>query len=1376
VRILFFLPLLAIGQSLYAQAGTNGLGLPSANANFLGKNHPANTNAEVDLYTGSLELSVPVCALASKMLTIPVSVDYSDGRGIQVQEYASQVGLGWQLNAGGSITRVVRGYPDEQPNGYLGNATAPAGVIGSGGQWGKVVANEATNTSTWTSAQFIALTGITSSSLSVPTADGEPDLYYVQTPFFSFQFTFDQYGNAVFSDNSGHQVITTNFDNSSNYTSSSFEVIDDQGNQYYFGTNPMAVETTTTGLFGTGCTFPTTWYLTQIVAFNAQDNIQFNYTSLDSGNATYHYLSSTTYDASGHSNTLNTPEEYIIKQRLVSSIVSPLGEIDFSYSTGRSDNYNASQLNSLVLKAYNPETSSNSTVLQTYTLYHSYFGSPSTDSNTLRLRLDSIAVTGNTTATSIPLTLAAFKYNQTYPLPSRKSLTAVDYWGYNSDTTGPNTKDVSIPPNQSYAMADILDTVRDVTGTSVIISYQLNDYYNGTGNTQVGGMRVTEISRTLPTGESLYATYSYDNSSGNSTGQIPSNSYLDNTWVVPGPLSTITQTLSETPSEYYDLNGNFVGYSSVKATNQNGGYTISDFTNFSNFKDSLNYANVLANGIPDITSSISRAYKRGLLTWQGVYNSAGNLISEDSIPLSGYYSLTSPIQQTGWGYHWANLTFTVTASGYENSYEFQGSSLYWTWVENYRPGQTIHKDHDQLHPANSINDTTNYTYDPINNRLVDSASTRDSKGVVHTQKIYHAEDIENTTGPNKIPMVIAGSAEAASINAFVLGNNTSTVIHSWDNRNGTINQVHDSVATAVNNHLYLSARSSYTSDPANSSNTLVKKQFFTYDPIASNPISSYLVGDSATSVLYGYNSNLPVARIVDASTSNAPTVSISGASVTMPNGTSTTTQTIPFTVVANGTLTISLVWPDLPAAGSNNTASVSYSLTGPPGFVPPVNASICISSNYTCSAYTSTVSSPFACVSGNYVLTITGSQNPEDNLTLFQYTYPGSISGNFTNEFFYEGFEQDGNVTTSAHTGNMSYSGSYTVPFTLPNSRSYLIQWWDYSGSAWVFNQQAYTGSTTLSGQIDDVRVFPKDALMTSYTYNPLVGKTSETDPAGRSTIYQYDGLNRIMTVRDQDNNILKQYDYEYQQCATPTYNTAQSQIFEKNNCSGGLYGSDVIYTVPAGKYSSCTLTGANQLAQNDISYDGQNYANANGTCSSTPPCVAPITVTATALSNVITVSWSYPPGEGTNAYAVYVYNTAGTAVYDSYGDGSPQTINSSAIGYSTTYTVKVISLCGSDPASAPVTVTTGGPAGQTVNLTSAASIPSGFCCFGCSYTTTVYASTPVIGAGTTLYLNSALTEPVSGMVWVFPYTNNPNNYVYKLSGNTVQSSPSTCP
>lgn len=53
---------------------------------------------------------------------------------------------------------------------------------------------------------------------------------------------------------------------------------------------------------------------------------------------------------------------------------------------------------------------------------------------------------------------------------------------------------------------------------------------------------------------------------------------------------------------------------------------------------------------------------------------------------------------------------------------------------------------------------------------------------------------------------------------------------------------------------------------------------------------------------------------------------------------------------------------------------------------------------------------------------------------------------------------------------------------------------------------------------------------MTTYTYQPLVGMTSQCDIGNRITYYEYDGLQRLKRIRDQDYNILKSLDYQYQQ------------------------------------------------------------------------------------------------------------------------------------------------------------------------------------------------------------------------------------------------------
>ncbi|MEH3112273.1 hypothetical protein [Pedobacter terrae] len=60
------------------------------------------------------------------------------------------------------------------------------------------------------------------------------------------------------------------------------------------------------------------------------------------------------------------------------------------------------------------------------------------------------------------------------------------------------------------------------------------------------------------------------------------------------------------------------------------------------------------------------------------------------------------------------------------------------------------------------------------------------------------------------------------------------------------------------------------------------------------------------------------------------------------------------------------------------------------------------------------------------------------------------------------------------------------------------------------------------------LRVNLPDAYITSYTYKPLVGMTSMTDAKGMTTYYEYDAFQRLKTIKDQNGNILKQTDYHY--------------------------------------------------------------------------------------------------------------------------------------------------------------------------------------------------------------------------------------------------------
>lgn len=76
-------------------------------------------NIPIDYYTGLPNVSIPLGTITSQRISLPISLSY-DASGVRVSEVAGEVGLKWNLQAGGSITRVMNGKPDEMPTiGYL---------------------------------------------------------------------------------------------------------------------------------------------------------------------------------------------------------------------------------------------------------------------------------------------------------------------------------------------------------------------------------------------------------------------------------------------------------------------------------------------------------------------------------------------------------------------------------------------------------------------------------------------------------------------------------------------------------------------------------------------------------------------------------------------------------------------------------------------------------------------------------------------------------------------------------------------------------------------------------------------------------------------------------------------------------------------------------------------------------------------------------------------------------------------------------------------------------------------------------------------------------------------------------------------------------
>jgi YD repeat-containing protein len=78
-------------------------------------------------------------------------------------------------------------------------------------------------------------------------------------------------------------------------------------------------------------------------------------------------------------------------------------------------------------------------------------------------------------------------------------------------------------------------------------------------------------------------------------------------------------------------------------------------------------------------------------------------------------------------------------------------------------------------------------------------------------------------------------------------------------------------------------------------------------------------------------------------------------------------------------------------------------------------------------------------------------------------------------------------------------------------------------------NAGSYTDAQMRTA-LNSIRTGIPTALVRTFTWSPVTGMTSETDPRGQTTYYQYDSYQRLHTIADQDGNILKTYNYSYAQ------------------------------------------------------------------------------------------------------------------------------------------------------------------------------------------------------------------------------------------------------
>ncbi len=185
-------------------------------------------------FTGTIQPNIPLMSYKTNNLNMPVSLNYRSN-GIKVDQLTSNVGLGWSLNIGGVISRVVKGQPDEERNKLLPYNVATGNTLSSE-----------------------AIDYYFSMVKDGEQYDSEVDIFNFNFLGRSGRFVLDKNNNPVLLSPTGIQIVP-----SANFNE--FKVIDEHGVHYYFN----EIETSKFRSHGNGHDIwsdinKTAWYLTKI--------------------------------------------------------------------------------------------------------------------------------------------------------------------------------------------------------------------------------------------------------------------------------------------------------------------------------------------------------------------------------------------------------------------------------------------------------------------------------------------------------------------------------------------------------------------------------------------------------------------------------------------------------------------------------------------------------------------------------------------------------------------------------------------------------------------------------------------------------------------------------------------------------------------------------------------------------------------------------------------------------------------------------------------------------------------------------------------------------------------------------------------------------
>ena len=1042
-------------------------------------------NIPVSYNTGTAAVTIPVYQISVGGLNVPVSLDYHTG-GIRVDETSSSVGLGWSLNAAGAVSRNMVGKADET-TGFI-NVPDAQTVLASPGQY----------------YQYIY-------GLRDGANDPEPDIFQYNGAGISGKFIFKKNGGII-------QIPVTNNKITFN-TGSSFTIVDPNGNTYIFSEKRQNSSSDANAE-----AYVSTWCLTQMIAANTVDVINFIYES----NVYTSYEKNTNFtqnfgvtlgksDVSATGESVNvTPdigphqsfltinhEEFYLKE-----INWKNGKVLFNNAADRTD-ISGSGLRLGSIDVYS-KLGSQYTLIKNVKLFQSYFfsnlsGGAVTEKN-YRLKLDSVGyqnLVNNTTEQ-----MYRMEYNST-PIAPRESF-AQDRWGFNnghyenSDLMPRQTANfnglvytfggANRETDASQCLAATISSIKYPTQGKTVFEFEPHQYHTNLAVTESKSLSQTLCCATSSHTQTSFTPNSYAGSfsyqvfiSKFNYPDVTNRPRVKITDQTTGQVVVQVSTIPTTATDIDYTTGNV-------AMSLTQGHTylleVDIYTTNPNVSATANIYWIETNpNVPDIKfggglriKTITNYDMNDRFAGKEIYTYGND--NTGTILTPQYYqdiNYETVVHRIGGKFPSGPVAGTFCTYIAESDINLLGS--------NYVP-----PGYSTIYHANSILPASQYSGSPVLYGKVTKTQVN-SLGSPSGKSVYNYGVYEDGSTSPFEPIT-------GILSQYIPKSGISLISNTWKNGNLLSEENYKSVGSGY--QLITQKTIHYTTSLFSYENFLKVKSNYVHsgcefqgsDRISSDftlspaPVTTgAIVPDILTESLTDDNGNIIL---------------------TTKNMSYGTTPLLPSKIESLSSkgvlLTENIKYPkDVVVAGNVYEKMVNRNILTPVVQNQQLNSNIqtkFFKINYFDWFGNSKLLEPQSAEEQ------TGAATIETRVNFNKYDAAGNILEQ----------QKPGDVSQVYLWG---YNGAYLVAKIL--NTTYDIA-------------KTYINEATLNAPVDDaslranlnnLRSIP-GAMVSTFTYSPLVGITSETDPAGKTTYYEYDSFNRLKNIKDYQGNIVKNFQYNY--------------------------------------------------------------------------------------------------------------------------------------------------------------------------------------------------------------------------------------------------------